>query len=161
MIMEMGPCLCGDCIKSANQQYAWAEEQIKKQIENQTQKADNDVPFTGEPGSHVTSPDGTKERVFGPDRLPDRDRHHTDHGNSKQHPYVPHDHDWVSKDGKWVPGPGYPSPDGPLVPRRMVPQDAIGLPDFDFSTICPDTGDHSLIGDIIGYIELFFDRGEI
>ena len=78
----------------------------------------NDVPYKGEPGSHVVSPDGTKERVYGPDRLPSRDRHHTNHGNPAKHPYVPHDHDWYEdENGVWKPDEGYPSSDGPLVPQ--------------------------------------------
>ena len=53
----------------------------------------------------------TKERWYGPDGRVTKDRHHTDHGHPKQHPYVPHDHDWgLNEDGKWSPGPAYPSP---------------------------------------------------
>lgn len=82
-----------------------------------TYSSANDVPFRGTPGSTAKSPDGTKERVYGPNGLPSRDRHYTDHGNPKQHPYVPHDHDWgYNEDGKWAPGTGYPSPSGPLTP---------------------------------------------
>ena len=82
-----------------------------------TYSSANDVPFRGTPGSTAKSPDGTKERVFGPNGLPSRDRHYTDHGNPKQHPYVPHDPDWgYNEDGKWAPGTGYPSPSGPLTP---------------------------------------------
>ncbi len=92
---------------------------------NRAHRGDNDVPFYGEPGSRVVSPDGTKERVYGPDGRPSRDRHYTDHGNPKKHPYVPHDHDWKTfPDGKWKPDEGYPSPDGPLSPiESFIPED--------------------------------------
>lgn len=81
---------------------------------------DGDVPFYGNPGGYAKSPNGTKERVYGPDGKPSRDRHHTDHGNSKNHPDVPHDHDWgFDENGKWKPGPAYPSPPGPLKPQEF------------------------------------------
>ena len=71
-----------------------------------------DIPDVGLPGSHVKTPDGKKERWYGPDGRPTKDRHHTDHGNPKQHPYVPHDHDWgFDEKGNWTPGDGYPSPE--------------------------------------------------
>ena len=46
-------------------------------------------------------------------------RHHTNHGNSKDHPVVPHDHDWYEdddgnnkQDPKWqYPNPGFKAPD--------------------------------------------------
>lgn len=80
---------------------------------------DGDVPFYGNPGGYAKSPDGTKERVYGPDGKPSRDRHHTDHGNPKKHPDVPHDHDWgFDENGKWQPGLPYPSPPGPLKPQE-------------------------------------------
>lgn len=86
---------------------------------------DSDLPFWGEPGSSVKSPDGTKERVYGPDGRPSRDRHHTDHGHPKYHPN-PHDHDWGYRDGKWQPGNPYPSPDGPLTPAESIVQNDVG-----------------------------------
>lgn len=117
----------------------------------------NDLPYRGVPGSHVKSPDGTKERIYGPDGLPDRDRHHTDHGHPKQHPDVPHDHDWGYNDeGKWQPGKGYKSPDGPLQPRKKkepVPEYAITLPDL--SQFSPPTGDETLAGKFRDFIEIF------
>lgn len=118
----------------------------------------NDLPFQGTPGSHVKSPDGTKERIYGPDGLPDRDRHHTDHGNPKKHPDVPHDHDWgYNKEGKWEPGKGYKSPDGPLQPRKKkepAPEYVITLPDL--SQFSPSTGDETFAGKFRDFIEIFF-----
>ncbi len=83
----------------------------------------SDVPYYGKPGSTAKSPDGTKERVYGPDGLPSRDRHYTDHGNPKQHPYGTHDHDWgYDENGKWTLGEGYPSSPGKLVPQESFSQ---------------------------------------
>ena len=90
---------------------------------------DGDVPYRGEPGGRAVSSDGTKERVYGEDGLPSRDRHYTDHDNPYQHPYVPHDHDWGFDDkGKWtMKKTGYPSPPGPLEPQKFF--NANGLSD--------------------------------
>ena len=72
-------------------------------------------PTVGEPNSKREWYDDkgnlTKERWYGPDGRVTKDRHHTDHGHPKQHPNVPHDHDWgLNEDGNWAPGPGYPTP---------------------------------------------------
>lgn len=121
-----------------------------------TLSEENDIPYRGTPGSHVKSPDGKKERVYGPDGLPDRDRHHTDHGNSKQHPYVPHDHDWGFDDnGAWQPGKGYKSPEGPLLPRERVPSNEYSVKLPDLSTFSPSTGDNTLGGKIRDFIDIF------
>ena len=81
----------------------------------------NDVPYTGIPGSTAKSPDGTKERVYGDNGLPSRDRHYTDHGNPSKHPYVPHDHDWgYNEQGEWDIGEGYKSPSGKLQPQEFA-----------------------------------------
>lgn len=69
-----------------------------------------ELPYIGEPNSHQKTPDGKKERWYGDNGLPRKDRHHTDHGNPANHP-VPHDHDWGFDDeGNWTLGKGYPSP---------------------------------------------------
>ena len=128
--------------------------------------SDSDVPYKGEPGSHSVSNDGTKERVYGPDGLPDRDRHHTDHGHPKQHPDVPHDHDWGYNDeGVWAPGTAYPSPEGELQPRFLPPvyENIIPPPNvFEFnwevprfSWDSPSTGDESFQGKLRDFIDLF------
>ena len=76
-----------------------------------------ELPYKGIPNSHEEQyKDGKlfKERWYGPDGLPQKDRHHTDHGNPKHHPNVPHDHDWgTNEDGEWKPGDAYPSSEGP------------------------------------------------
>lgn len=71
---------------------------------------EENLPFRGPPGGYLKSPGGTKERWYGDDGLPIKDRHNTDHGNPKKHPWVPHDHDWGDEDGKWEPGDGYETP---------------------------------------------------
>lgn len=124
-----------------------------------TNENPSDVPYRGEPGSHVTSPDGTKERVYGPDGLPDRDRHYTDHGNPKYHP-VPHDHDWETKEnGKWEPGTPYPSPEGPLQPRGKftTPKFEFKLPEFSMPKFNPYTGNDSLFDRIYEFTEGFMN----
>lgn len=121
-----------------------------------TLSEENDIPYRGTPGSHVKSPDGKKERVYGPDGLPDRDRHHTNHGNSKQHPYIPHDHDWGFDDnGAWQPGKGYKSPEGPLLPRERAPSNEYSVKLPDLSTFSPSTGDNTLGGKIRDFIDIF------
>ncbi len=70
---------------------------------------------TGEKNSHGKEYDEdgklVKERWYGQDGKAARDRHHTNHGNPKKHPKVPHKHDWGWKDGvvggKWELGPWY------------------------------------------------------
>lgn len=116
----------------------------------------NDLPYKGVPGSHVKTPDGQKERIYGPNGLPDRDRHHSNHGNPKKHPNVPHDHDWgYDEEGNWKPGEGYKSPDGPLKPRNEepTPEYTIKLPDI--SQFSPSTGDETLAGKFRDFIEIF------
>ena len=118
----------------------------------------SDVPYIGKPGSHVTSPDGTKERIYGPDGRPDRDRHHTDHGSPKHHP-VPHDHDWEEKpNGKWEPGKPYPSPEGPLQPRDPAPTPDPPTVEFRFPNLAwlnPPTGDDSFSGHVRDFLDSF------
>ena len=60
---------------------------------------DHRLPDSGEPNSitrKICRRTGTviTERHFGPDGLPIRDVDLTDHGNPKEHPHVPHYHDW-------------------------------------------------------------------
>lgn len=43
-----------------------------------------------------------QERWFDKDGKVIKDRDYTNHGNSKLHPKVPHDHDWINgKRGEW------------------------------------------------------------
>ena len=121
---------------------------------NNVDFADNDVPFRGKPGSRAVSPDGTKERVYGPNGLPQKDRHYTDHGNPKHHPDVPHDHDWgYDKEGKWQPGDPYPSPPGPLEP--VIPFVIEGSSAYSLHS-SPHTGDDSLIAKIKDFLIYIF-----
>ena len=131
-----------------------SSDQNAEPLPNAPYLADNDVPYRGDPGSHVVSPDGTKERVYGPNGLPQKDRHHTDHGNPKEHPNVPHDHDWgQTGEGKWEPGPGYASPPGPLTTADF----SWKKPSFKFPA--PNTGDSSFAGTVIGFFISVFEQG--
>ena len=70
----------------------------------------NKLPSLGSPGGYATTPNGEIERWYGENGRPRLDRHHTDHGNPKNHPYVPHDHEWSEdENGNWRPGKGYPT----------------------------------------------------
>ena len=65
----------------------------------------NRRPYTGEPGSTYTAPNGDT-RTYGPDGNPEHDYDHDDHGRPDKHPHDPnggHNHDW--EDG--VRGPAY------------------------------------------------------
>jgi len=69
------------------------------------------------------SPNGTKERWNDKDGNPFKDRHHTDHGNSKEHPMVPHDQYWQqNENGKWyLPSDEYPPTDDDIpTPPKIV-----------------------------------------
>lgn len=67
------------------------------------------------------SPDGSVERWYGPDGKPVKDKHNTNHGNSKKHPDVPHGHDWgEDENGNWSPGPGYPWPNEITADRELL-----------------------------------------
>lgn len=60
-----------------------------------------------------------KEYWVGEDAKVYWSRHYTNHGNSKEHPLVPHDHEWYDDDdgnntenSKWEPpNPGFQAPD--------------------------------------------------
>ncbi len=72
-------------------------------------------PTTGKPNTKSTlygkNGQVIRERWYGSDGNPLKDRDWTDHGNAKQHPNVPHDHDWVVGPGGTLERlPDYPSP---------------------------------------------------
>ena len=65
----------------------------------------NRRPNTGEPGSTYRAPNGD-ERTYGPDRRPQHDYDHDDHGFPDKHPHDAnggHNHDWING----VRGPAY------------------------------------------------------
>ena len=65
----------------------------------------NRRPYTGEPGSTYTAPNGDS-RTYGPDGTPAHDYDHDDHGNPDKHPHDQnggHNHDWENG----VRGPAY------------------------------------------------------
>ena len=66
------------------------------------------MPIYGPPNEHLKTPKGTKERWYDNKGNPVKDRHNTDHGNPKQHPNVPHEHDWYVEDkGNYTLGKGH------------------------------------------------------
>ena len=78
----------------------------------------NDIPLFGDPYSHEISPDGTKERWRDEDGNPFKDRHHTNHGNEKKHPMVPHDQYWKKgPNGNWTLQPDPYEPRDDDIPR--------------------------------------------
>lgn len=69
----------------------------------------DDIPSLEEKGKPNSRADLYKNgkliqsRWYGPNGLAERNRDFTDHGNSKQHPNVPHDYPWIgekSRQGK-------------------------------------------------------------
>ena len=85
--------------------------------------------YYGEPNSYRAWQNGKGEwyeRWYGDDGTPVMDRHWTDHGNSKEHPFVPHDEDWKDngKGGKTLdPKSSRPSPAGAKKPTKATPPD--------------------------------------
>ena len=80
---------------------------------DKTETTKGNPPLTGKPNSKTDIKDknGNKigERYYGPDGRAERDIHTTSHGNSKNHPQVPHGQDWDwSNPNKPTLGPAYP-----------------------------------------------------
>ena len=119
---------------------------------NKVFRSHNNLPYRGEPGGYAKMPDGSKERWYNDDGFPSLDWHHTNHGNPKQHPYVPHDHDWGwDEDGNWKPGKGYPSPKNDNVVEKVVIVATVsylaytGIKWFAASILSPFTGGGSYV----------------
>ena len=82
------------------------------------------IPDWGEPNSYTSWYNGNgdlMERWYGPDGRAIKDRHHTDHGHPKNHPYNPHDQYWDWSD------PEHPKPDSKSYP----PSDSMTPPNDD------------------------------
>ena len=58
------------------------------------------LPLHGDPNTTIKSPDGKTERTYDSDGKAQKDKDYTDHGHPKQHPKVPHEHDWDWSNGK-------------------------------------------------------------
>ena len=58
-------------------------------------RSKNGLDTRGEPNSTAWSPNGTTKREYGPDGRAVKDTDYTNHGNPKEHPDVPHEHDWT------------------------------------------------------------------
>ena len=85
----------------------------------------NRRPYTGEPGSTYTAPNGDS-RTYGPDGNPEHDYDHDDHGRPDKHPHDSnggHNHDW--KNG--VRGPAYSIGLEPIAGVALVTVCAIGI----------------------------------
>ena len=85
----------------------------------------NRRPYTGEPGSTYTAPNGDS-RTYGPDGTPEHDYDHDDHGRPDKHPHDSnggHNHDW--KNG--VRGPAYSIGLEPIAGVALVTVCAIGI----------------------------------
>lgn len=86
---------------------------------------DNRRPYTGEPGSTYTAPNGDS-RTYGPDGTPEHDYDHDDHGRPDKHPHDPnggHNHDWENG----VRGPAYSIGWEPIAGVALVTVCAIGI----------------------------------
>ena len=85
----------------------------------------NRRPYTGEPGSTYTAPNGDT-RTYGPDRTPKHDYDHNDHGRPDKHPHDSkggHNHDWENG----VRGPAYSVNWKPIVGVVLVTVCVIAL----------------------------------
>ena len=85
----------------------------------------NRRPYTGEPGSTYTAPNGDS-RTYGPDGTPEHDYDHDDHGRPDKHPHDSnggHNHDW--KNG--VRGPAYSIGWKPIAGVALVTVCVIGI----------------------------------
>ena len=85
----------------------------------------NRRPYTGEPGSTYTAPNGDS-RTYGPDGTPEHDYDHDDHGRPDKHPHDPnggHNHDWENG----VRGPAYSIGWEPIAGAALVTVCVIGI----------------------------------
>ena len=85
----------------------------------------NRRPYTGEPGSTYTAPNGDS-RTYGPDGTPEHDYDHDDHGRPDKHPHDPnggHNHDWENG----VRGPAYSIGWEPIAGVALVTVCVIGI----------------------------------
>ena len=85
----------------------------------------NRRPYTGEPGSTYTSPNGDT-RTYGPDGTPQHDYDHNDHGRPDKHPHDSnggHNHDWENG----VRGPAYSISWEPIAGATIATLCVIGL----------------------------------
>ena len=91
------------------------------------------VYYRGEPNSHRVwqTPKGDwYERWYDQDGFPIMDRHWSDHGNPKDHPWVPHDEDWKDdgKGGKTLDRKSArPSPPGAQKPTKPTDSNKISI----------------------------------
>ena len=85
----------------------------------------NRRPYTGEPGSNYTAPNGDS-RTYGPDGTPEHNYDHDDHRRPDKHPHDSnggHNHDWENG----VRGPAYSIGWEPIAGVTLVTVCAIGI----------------------------------
>lgn len=85
----------------------------------------NRRPYTGEPGSNYTAPNGDS-RTYGPDGTPEHNYDHDDHRRPDKHPHDSnggHNHDWENG----VRGPAYSIGWEPIAGVALVTVCAIGI----------------------------------
>ncbi len=86
---------------------------MSKGADDEPEITTDNPPIKGKPNSTTTQVDEDgnprKDRHYGPDGNADFDIDYTDHGNPKNHPDVPHKHDWDwSNPDSPARGPGTP-----------------------------------------------------
>ena len=94
-------------------------------VVNESSRDANRRPYTGEPGSTYTAPNGDS-RTYGPDGTPEHDYDHDDHGRPDKHPHDPnggHNHDWENG----VRGPAYSIGWEPIAGVALVAVCVIGI----------------------------------
>ena len=94
-------------------------------VVNESSRDANRRPYTGEPGSTYTAPNGDS-RTYGPDGKPEHDYDHDDHGRPDKHPHDPnggHNHDWENG----VRGPAYSIGWEPIAGVALVAVCVIGI----------------------------------
>ena len=97
----------------------------QKNVVNAATHGANRRPYTGEPGSTYTAPNGDS-RTYGSDGTPKHDYDHDDHGRPDQHPHDAnggHNHDWENG----VRGPAYSVRWEPIAGVALVTVCIIGI----------------------------------
>ena len=82
--------------------YKWIHEMtVSEGTEDDCYMMSGIIPMQGTPFGYGSGYNGRGEYLewwYGEDGKVIHSRHHGDHGNSKEHPIVPHDHDWHDND---------------------------------------------------------------
>ena len=114
---------CANCKKSKAKKKA--QEAKRSNVVNASSHDANRRPYTGDPGSTYTAPNGDS-RTYGQDGNPKRDYDHDDHGRPDKHPHDSnggHNHDWENG----IRGPAYSIGWKPIVGAALVTACVIGM----------------------------------